>query len=90
MTKQDNKQFNEFHSKLDAISDSVNSIVFAIESDVKQKRVGIAEQTTINTKDIAEIKVEKKIIIGKVGLITSFISLILGLAGGFVVKYFFK
>ena len=84
------EQLKEIHTKLDNISDSVGNIVFAIESNPKTKHIGIAEQTTINTVDIASIKIEKRVMIGKVGLITSAASLILGLVGGFVVKYFFK
>ena len=84
------EQLAEIHGKLDTISDSVSKLVFTITSDEDTKRIGMAEQTQINTKDISEMKTETKVRLGKVGVVVSIISLVLGIVGGFLGKHLMK
>ena len=83
MNAQEKIEFKELGHKVDRI-------LFYFESDNDTKHIGLVEQVDLNTKNIAEIQTENKVRVGKVGVVLSIISLILGVVGGFVAKYFLK
>ena len=66
----------------DSIEKKLDRILFYLESDKSTGHIGIAEQTQINTRDIHEIKTDKKITAGKIGVA----GLILGAIGTVLLK----
>lgn len=76
----------EESKKIDALSENVHTILGYIESDPKTKRKGLFEQVSINTEDISDMKTDKKVLWGKVGVAT----FILGTLGGILGRVFFR
>ena len=76
--------------RIDLLTNKVDRVLFYFESDPTTKHIGIVEQVDINTKAIDCIKTENKVRIGRVGIIMSGVSMVLGIVGGFVAKYFMK
>ncbi len=68
------------------LEQKVDRILFYLESDQTTKHVGLVEQVDINTDDINQFKTDRKVLIGKIGVI----SIILGAIGGFLMKLFFR
>ena len=76
--------------RIDLLTNKVDRVLFYFESDSTTKHIGLVEQVDINTKAIDYIKTENKVRIGRVGIIMSGVSMVLGIVGGFVAKYFMK
>ena len=76
--------------RIDLLTNKVDRVLFYFESDPTTKHIGLVEQVDINTKAIDCIKTENKVRIGRVGIIMSGVSMVLGIVGGFVAKYFMK
>ena len=76
--------------RIDLLTNKVDRVLFYFESDPTTKHIGMVEQVDINTKAIDCIKTENKVRIGRVGIIMSAVSMVLGIVGGFVAKYFMK
>lgn len=71
--------------RFDILEKKVDRILLIIENDKAIGKVGVAEQVALNLKDISQIKTDKKVFWGKVGVISFF----LGSFGGFI-SYLFK
>ena len=54
------------------INDKLDLILFHFKSDHDLGHVGIPEQLKINTKDISQLKIDKKILLG-VGTVVGFL-----------------
>jgi len=76
--------------RIDLLTNKVDRVLFYFESDPTTKHIGLVEQVDINKKAIDCIKTENKVRIGRVGIIMSGVSMVLGIVGGFVAKYFMK
>ena len=76
--------------RIDLLTKKVDRMLFYFESDPTTKHIGLVEQVDINTKAIDVILTDDKVRIGRVGIIMSGVSMVLGIVGGFVAKYFMK